>query len=140
MNKCPLCESKNNELLYTNSRGNKYLENFVCANCGFVYTWPRLSNEEVSRLYLDGDFSKEARKSSEPDLAKFIQTEQFALERMHHIEKKIPNFFDTVKDCVEIGCGAGSFLWFLKGRGHNVIGVEPDSAFVKAVQNDMISQ
>ncbi|WP_242091616.1 class I SAM-dependent methyltransferase [Aestuariivivens sediminicola] len=110
------------------------MENHVCSNCGFIYTWPRISNAEVSKLYLDGDFSKEARKSTEPDLDKFIQTEQYALERIHHLEKKIPSFFSKAKSCLEIGCGAGSFLWLLKALGHKVIGIEPDSNFVKPVQ------
>ncbi|TCK68811.1 methyltransferase family protein [Winogradskyella wandonensis] len=134
MNTCPLCESDKNELLYTNSRGNKYLENYVCCNCGFVYTWPRISNQEVERLYSDGDFSKEARKSSVPDLAKFKQTEQYALERIHHLETKIPDFFSKVHSCVEIGCGAGSFLWLLKSRGQKVLGIEPDVDYVQVVK------
>lgn len=130
MNKCPLCESIKNELIFTNSRDNKYLENYVCDNCGFVYTYPRISNEEVNKLYLEGDFSKEARKSSEPNLNKFIQTESWALERLHLLEQKLPSFFLSPKTCLEIGCGAGSFLWLLKSRGHLVKGIEPDSQFV----------
>ena len=130
MKECPLCKSKKNELLYTNSRGDKYLENYVCDNCGFIYTYPRISNEEVNRLYLDGEFSKEARKSSEPDLNKFIQTETRALERLHLLEQKLPGFFSFPKTCLEIGCGTGSFLWLLKSRGHKVKGIEPDSIFV----------
>ncbi|MEN3322530.1 class I SAM-dependent methyltransferase [Mariniflexile soesokkakense] len=130
MNKCSLCESNNNELLYTNSRGNKYLENYVCDNCGFIYTFPRISNEEIGNLYLEGGFSKEARKSHEPDLNKFIQTESWALERLHLLEQKLPTFFLNTKTCLEIGCGTGSFLWLLKSRGHLVKGIEPDSQFV----------
>ena len=130
MNKCPLCESNRNELLFTNSRGNKYLENYVCDNCGFIYTYPRISNEEVTHLYLDGAFSKEARKSSQPDLNKFIQTETLALERLHLLEKKMLTFFSSPKTCLEIGCGTGSFLWLLKSRGNLIKGIEPDSKFV----------
>lgn len=130
MNICPLCKSDQNELLFSNSRGNKPLNNYVCDDCGFIYTYPRISNEEVSELYLKGAFSKEARKSSEPDLAKFIQTETWALERLHLLEQKIPEFFSKSKSCLEIGCGTGSFLWMLKSRGHEVKGIEPDSKFV----------
>ncbi|WP_303317367.1 methyltransferase domain-containing protein [Flavivirga abyssicola] len=132
MNKCPLCQSQINELLYTNSRGNKYLENYVCDNCGFIYTYPRISNEEINRLYLEGVFSKEARKSSEPDLKKFRQTETWALERLHLLEQKLPVFFSSPKTCLEIGCGTGSFSWLLRSRGHNVKGIEPDSVFVNS--------
>jgi SAM-dependent methyltransferase len=132
MNKCPLCKSKNSELIYTNSRGDIYLENYVCDNCGFVYTYPRISNDEIERLYLKGDFSKQARKSSEPDLNKFIQTETWALERFHLLEQKLPQFFSSKKTCLEIGCGTGSFLWLLQNRGHVVKGIEPDSKFVNA--------
>lgn len=132
MNICPLCESNKNELLHTNSRGNKYLENYVCDDCGFVYTYPRISNEEINRLYLEGDFSKEARKSAKPDLDKFIQTESWALERLHLLEQKLPAFFTSAKTCLEIGCGAGSFSWLLKSRGHIVKAIEPDSVFVNS--------
>lgn len=132
MNICPLCESNKSELLFTNSRGNKFLENYVCDNCGFVYTCPRISNEEINRLYSGGDFSKEARKSNEPDLNKFIQTESWALERLHLLEQKVPNFFSSEKTCLEIGCGAGSFSWLLKSRGHIVKAIEPDSVFVNS--------
>ncbi|MFV9550610.1 class I SAM-dependent methyltransferase [Algibacter sp. PT7-4] len=116
--------------MYNNSRGNLFLENYVCDSCGFVYTYPRISNEEVNHLYLDGAFSKEARKSSKPDLNKFIQTESWALERLHLLEQKIPDFFLKTKTCLEIGCGTGSFLWLLKSRDNKVKGIEPDSEFV----------
>lgn len=132
MNICPLCESNSNELLYTNSRGNKYLENYVCDDCGFIYTFPRISNEEINRLYLDGGFSKEARKASKPDLSKFIQTETWALERLHLLEQKLPAFFSSAKTCLEIGCGAGSFTWMLKSRGHFAKAIEPDKDFVNS--------
>lgn len=132
MNICPLCKSNKNELLFTNSRGNKYLENYVCENCGFVYTYPRISNEEVKRLYSEGVFSKEARKYNKPDLNKFIQTESWALERLHLLEQKLPTFFTSAKSCLEIGCGAGSFSWLLKSRGHIVKAIEPDTVFVNS--------
>lgn len=130
MNFCPLCKSTSNELLFSNSRGNKYLENYVCDNCGFIYTFPRISNEEINRLYLEGGFSKEARKASIPNLEKFIETESLALDRMHWLEKKIPSFFLSQKSCLELGCGTGSFSWLLKSRGHLVKAIEPDSVFV----------
>ncbi|QJP33002.1 class I SAM-dependent methyltransferase [Nonlabens sp. Ci31] len=130
MNTCPLCLSVQNELLHTNSRGDKYLENYVCDNCGFIYTYPRISNDEIDNLYLKGEFSMDARKSYKPDLAKFIQTETWALERLHILEQKLPDFFSTKKKCLEIGSGASSFLWLLKSRGHLVKGIEPDTNFV----------
>lgn len=134
MNNCPLCHSAKNELIFNNSRGNKYLENYVCDNCGFVYTYPRISNEEIQKLYLEGAFSKEARKSAIPDLNKFKQTEAWALERLHAIEEKLPLFFSSPKKVLEIGCGTGSFLWLMQSRGHIVKGIEPDSVFVEVAK------
>jgi SAM-dependent methyltransferase len=134
MNKCPLCDSTNHELVFNNSRGNKRLDNYICDSCGFVYTYPRLSNEEIDKLYINGGFSVEARKAPEPDLSKFIQTETWALERVHFLEKKLPDFFLTAHRCLEIGCGTGSFLWLLKSRNQIAKGIEPDSTFVNVAK------
>ena len=134
MNKCPLCGFDDKQLIYTNSRDNKYLENYVCDNCGFIYVLPRHTNERVDALYKNGEFSKEARKLERPDFTKYKQTEAWALERIHILEQKQPDFFLSSKTCLEIGSGTGSFLWLLKNRGHKVFGIEPDSNFSKSAK------
>lgn len=131
MNKCPLCKSNKHELIYTNSRGEKYLENYCCISCGFIFVKPRIQPEDVDNIYKKGNFSKSARGSIVPDLKKFIQTETWALERVHILERKIPNFFKKENNCLEIGSGASSFSWLLKNRGQAVECIEPDIEYSK---------
>ncbi len=134
MNKCPICSSEYFELIYTNSRGNKPLNNYCCKNCGFVFVLPRLNNEQINALYTKGEFSKKARNHSSPDLKKYKQTEVWALERIHLLEQKIPTFFSQKKTCIEIGSGASSFSWLLQSRGHVSEALEPDVNYANSAK------
>lgn len=116
----------------------KKVYNYICDNCGFIFILPRPSKEKYQELYEKGQFSQKERKLSTPDDKKFEQCERIARTRIKILEKELIHFLwdqKKNKDFLEVGCGTGSFLRFMKACGWNVIGLEPDVAYTEAVKS-----
>nr|WP_240353512.1 polysaccharide pyruvyl transferase family protein [Cohnella algarum] len=131
---CDLCGESSFELLYDKGRNRKILFNYICLNCGAVFTYPRLTIHQHEELYLNGEFSKKARKSERPDDEKFKFCESQAYERFKLIETLLPTeIYDSrIKKVIEIGSGTGSFLNIMSIVGWETLGVEPDKEYANS--------
>lgn len=128
---CDLCESTDKTLLFDKDRFGNDVHNYICENCGYVYVLPRPNMEELLSYYETGGFSIDGRNSALPSPKKIKHSEKYALDRIKLLEKN--GFFthDNPRSTLEIGCGIGSFLFYLRALGWEVEGIEPDTAFAK---------
>ncbi len=131
---CQLCGESKLELLHDKGRGDKEVNNYVCANCGFVFVLPRPSIKKHEEQYKEGKFSQEARGSAKPEEKKFKHAEALAYKRFELLDTVLKDeaYSTEHKTFIEIGCGTGSFLRYMKGAGWDVLGLEPDKVFADA--------
>jgi len=131
---CDLCGQSSFELLYNRGRTSEVLLNYICSNCGFVFTFPRLTLAEHEVLYQGGEFSRQARHSEKPDENQFINCEYLAYERYKLLENILAEelYVSKSRRVVEIGSGTGSFLNLMSMIGWETFGIEPDHVYAKA--------
>ena len=132
---CALCGSSDRSLLFDKGRNNKIVHNYICNNCGFVFILPRPSTQKHQDLYQEGQFSSVERTLSTPDDAKFAACESIAWSRLGILEHELGEFlWSKDKSVLEVGCGTGDFLRLMRGCGWDVLGLEPDVGYTKAVK------
>jgi len=132
--KCPICNSQNNELLikskdYLIFNGNS--EDFFvyfCKNCQNGFSFPFLSNEELSKYYPDDYDCYKSHKN----LTGLIQKIKTGKD-VRIIKKLLKN---NGKDVLEIGAGSGLFLYLLKKASLNVSGIEMSASGVKYAKDN----
>lgn len=91
-----------------------------CKNCGLVYVNPRPTKKEISKFY-----PKEYYRIKVPPLAKIIN-HLFKLSPIRSVRK-----YRKQGRLLDLGCGAGNFLWEMKKRGFEVYGIDPSSQACK---------
>tara|TARA_B100000242_G_C43044782_1_gene487567 strand:+ start:47 stop:997 length:951 start_codon:yes stop_codon:yes gene_type:complete len=88
-----------------------------CSDCSFVYTSPRLKDELIHQLYVDGN-----------DEDFITQDDMRVLTSNRNIKHlmKIGNFSNKSHNQVlDIGCGSGTFLRSCRENGFSGEGIEP---------------
>jgi SAM-dependent methyltransferase len=126
---CSVCNSDNfTEVFHqkyesiTAFGGAGYSQNVViCKNCGFTYSNPSPSSEELSKYYqMFSNYENPQRdgKESEQTVAKWERTYDL-------IEKHFPTDYNGI--VLEIGCATATGLSIFKSKGWNVLGIEPSA-------------
>ena len=120
---CPLCRSTNVQLKFTKQQ----IRYYSCPDCGFVFSQPdqnyNLSNTitDFEPAYLDY-FSE--KKHDEKNHAALVQ-----------LLKKYKDLSNA--RIMDVGCGSGKFVRYLRRHGYTAFGLEPSSAlFNTFLKND----
>lgn len=133
--KCDICSSNNNTLLLQ-ARDYRYghpgMFNIVkCNNCGLIYINPRPTNESILKLY-ERDYTP---KNNLKVLPKIHETKwKITLKKVWHringqyVDEIITEAKGKILD---VGCGDGYLLLFLKQKGCEIYGVETNHKSVK---------
>lgn len=124
INECPVCGS--NTFSQVKSISDHFLskEQFQiaqCADCGFLFTNPRPSPENISRYYQSDEYLSHSK--SNKGLISFIYdtVRNISLKKKFRLIKQ----YKPGKKLLDIGCGTGEFLDYMKRMGWEVAGVEP---------------
>lgn len=93
-----------------------------CNSCGFVFTNPVPDKEHIGQYYKTEKYLSHNSDGGNliSKLYNFIR--DINLGRKY---KLVSSFKNTAK-VLDIGCGTGEFLGYLKTKNYNVVGVEPD--------------
>lgn len=122
-NNCIICESKENEVILI-KENYKYMR---CKNCGliFVNPTPILTKEEMNNLSENTWF---------PTLKN-----EFTIEHLYKYPSYERQFYALYKyvkkgKMLDIGCGAGYFLYHAKNKGFECFGVEVSEVAVNYIK------
>jgi len=119
--KCGLCNSDDASLLFS-VKNNDYLgkdEIFSivkCNNCSFVYTNPRPDRIEVSKYYPQSYYGK--------DNVRFNKIVEYVLGLIRKNRARAIASLMSPGRILDIGCGRGKMLSFLKKKKWQTIGTE----------------
>ncbi|MEK7817856.1 MAG: class I SAM-dependent methyltransferase [Actinomycetota bacterium] len=128
--RCDVCGGRRHELMFVLSdrlHGNGGSFPLVrCRDCGLVFISPRPGLEELSQYYPQEDYALYERAAGLKDSSAEGLEELFGPRRLM-IEK-----YHSRGRLLDIGCGDGSWLGYMKGSGWNVTGVDFSEAAVAA--------
>ncbi|MHB0866608.1 MAG: class I SAM-dependent methyltransferase [Thermoleophilia bacterium] len=129
---CDLCGSGNRELLFAG--GDRLFDiegefNLVkCQDCGLVYISPRPSYEEMARFYPQDDYDLYNKAAG------LTQKSMDQLGRLLGPRKSRIEVYKRPGRLLDIGFGDGSFLYFMKETGWDVMGVDYNEEMVERVR------
>lgn len=103
--KCIICSSSNNKHLYVYNS----IDHVICLQCGLIYE----NRQHSSQANLLSRDSYDLQQAENIALARFNQ-----VDAVMGLQTMPPN------RCLELGCGAGSFLRLIRGAGWDVTGIE----------------
>lgn len=130
MTKCISCGSTQHRL-YFKRRRDKYIHKeikfFRCKKCGLVFLKPQ-PIKELRKLYKKEYRPKIGVLQTLIWLFPYSKHHKFHLTCIKHLLKPKGRVLD-------VGCGSGKFLYLLKIRGWDVLGVEPNYHYAKFANN-----
>tara|TARA_B100000287_G_scaffold432450_1_gene491825 strand:- start:1212 stop:2051 length:840 start_codon:yes stop_codon:yes gene_type:complete len=118
---CPSCYSNNNEH-FSFFRPKENIRLRVCFDCDLIFKDTNSSNETLK--VQEGEYYSSKKIGSLVDQRHLKHHKRRARNHLHYISKYFDKDFD--KSVLDIGCGAGIFLDYLKQKGWKVEGIEPD--------------
>ena len=98
----------------------------MCDSCGLVWTNPRPSDEEIDRYYARHyrlDYARQLAPSPRKLLRGFFGAE----ER----RQALAHLLSTGTRVLDVGCGAGEFVFLLRQHGLEATGIEPGEEFAE---------
>lgn len=117
---CPLCESQRTGPVVA-LLSKPYAIYKRCVDCGLVFMSPRMSDYEMKLYYGSESY-------------RLAMGQKFSQEWMDDNEKershRIADLVTEGKSVLDVGCSRGYILKELFERGYEVLGVEPNSAYV----------
>ncbi len=131
--KCYLCGSKHLKVIRTKLRYGIKRNVFECEKCSFVFLEPKTKN-------LKEYYNEEYRKIYSPIIntlltSKELFTIYFPLQRK--IINKIKNLLNLESRVLEIGCSAGHFLYAIRDKVKECIGIEFNKSDARFVNEEL---
>ena len=121
---CALCGPHEYEVVGLKDRNGRPLRTVMCTSCGLVWTNPRPSDADVDRYYAS-TYRVDYARQHVPSRRKLLRGLLGGDERRQLFAGNI-RAGDRVLD---IGCGAGEFVFLLRSLGIDATGIEPGEEF-----------
>jgi 2-polyprenyl-3-methyl-5-hydroxy-6-metoxy-1,4-benzoquinol methylase len=119
---CEICNSDNFKLLFITKDYDWGLPGEFsivrCNKCGLIFINPRPDYEELKRYYPEGYHSVVCENE-------LTQEQRKNLNLIYNKRYKFLKKFKSAGRLLDVGCGDGLFLNFIKNKGWEVCGVEP---------------
>jgi SAM-dependent methyltransferase len=134
---CPLCGARPFRSVYTvqdrlhpepartqNQPQEAAFRIVACSSCGFLYLNPRPNPEHLSEYYRSEKYDPHIRRGGGWSGRLYRWVRPFSIRRKAALvwKKREPGTL------LDVGCGTGEFLHYMKRRGWRVLGVESDAA------------
>lgn len=103
---------------------------YQCDHCGLLFTAPRPSSEEIGRYYQSDNYysHQENKKGFIPHVYETVKS--------FNIKRKVQIALSGLEKgrLLDIGCGVGDFLLYVKNAGWEITGIEPSNDAKKIAQ------
>ena len=130
LNDCPLCNSKDQELLAEKDRYGIENTVAVCKDCGLVMTNPRMTQESYTGFY--NDIQKKLYVGEErPSGDYFVRQKNKGKEIYEFLQRGGLVSDKQAMQVLEIGCGAGGILAYFQDQGHEVKGMDIGTTYIE---------
>ncbi len=130
---CPICESRQKEIVGQKDRYGLFFTTNICNDCGLVYTSPRMIQESYNDFY-----NLEYRKlyvGKETATQSFFEAQKSKGKRIYDFLEKQKLISDGPLFVFEVGCGAGGILDFFREKGHYAKGIDIGKEYVEYGKN-----
>ena len=136
---CRICKcEENQELRADNVFGGKEEHNFwECYNCGVIYLYPYLSQEEEVHFYRQ-EFEKFMSRRV-GDHRDWTNAEKHIASNQDQVKRRwtfLDEHIKKGKKLLEIGCSSGFMMDAFREAGLDCYGVEPSGEFLEFLQNN----
>ena len=127
---CPICDKPEKKLFLEVKDNMITREKFTivsCTSCGFHFTDPRPSIDEIGRYYKSEEYVSHSSSN------KGLINKLYNLVRNYTLKKKVRLVRSLAKgnELLDIGAGTGHFLNACRQNGFSVEGLEPDEDAVR---------
>lgn len=127
---CPICNSKNENVLSQKDRYGLAYSVKICLECGLVYTNPRMNQQSYNEFY-DLEYRRLYLGAITPSNSYFEkQYERGALIYSFIKDTKTDSGELTNLNVLEVGCSSGGILKYFKDKGCEVLGIDLDSTYL----------
>lgn len=120
---CPLCRHPESRLAVQptdHTVSHKPFDIRECAACGFRFTSPRPSQDEIGAYYLSDDYISHAASAHSLQDRIYRAVRQVTIRSKHRLLAG----HQPAGNVLDLGCGTGDFLHYLQKHGYRSLGVE----------------
>ena len=120
---CPLCGDPRSKVALSPTDHTVSKQAFdirECEACGFRFTSPRPAQDEIGAYYLSDDYISHAAKATSLRDHIYRWVRRRTIKGKHRLIARS----HPTGAVLDIGCGTGDFLTYLKTKGYTVQGVE----------------
>lgn len=121
---CALCGARTYAVVGHHDRDGRPLRTVMCERCGLVWTNPRPSDADVDQYYAT-TYRVDYTRHAAPSRRKILRGLTGAAERIEALGR----LWRAGVRVMDVGCGAGEFVFLLRARGIDAAGVEPGEMY-----------
>jgi 2-polyprenyl-3-methyl-5-hydroxy-6-metoxy-1,4-benzoquinol methylase len=121
---CNLCGAEHAKVLSLKDRQAQYLRTVICRRCGLIWTDPRPTTEQV-RAFYSSEYRHEYKHILRPKRKHILR---YAVESVFRYGV-LEGMLEKGAKVLDIGSGAGVFVYVLCQMGFDARGVEPDRCY-----------
>lgn len=127
---CNLCGRRDYDVIGRRDRDGHPLRTVMCRACGLVWMNPRPSVEAMARYY-GAEYRSDYKGDAQPSLRKLLRGLAGAHERRRGLRSVLRpadrlRAAAAPRPCLlDVGCGAGEFVYLMQRDGFDASGVEP---------------
>ncbi len=129
---CNICGTGMVEEISLKDRKGDYLRTVICLSCGLIWSDPRPPEGEI-RDYYSCDYRQEYKGVYQPELKHIYRDARNALQRYDFLSE----ILDKNSVILDIGSGAGVFVYALRKMGFNAAGLEPNEGYAKYAVDEL---
>ena len=125
LTECPVCNSKNN-IPFINCKdftvSQKVFVIVECKDCGFKFTNPRPSENEIGSYYQSEDYISHSNTKKGVINLLYQTVRKYTLKQKINLINSLVN---SKGNLLDVGCGTGEFLQACQENGWETLGIEP---------------